>query len=74
MTENHEKYEKVKAGISCEIKRSSAQIFLDLKKRGLVPSAIDAIVHGLTCFYEKVLLRVLQEAQLKVSRKLNEEF
>jgi len=73
MKENREKYENFKARINCEITGKPAQIFLDLKKRGLVTSARDAVVQGLTCLYEKVLQRDLQEAQLKASRRLSED-
>ena len=59
--------------IKCAISGEPAQIFLDLKRRGIVLSAHDAVVQGLLSLHERVLQRDLQAAQLKASQKLSEE-
>lgn len=70
---HRDEYENVKVRINCEIQGKPAEIFLNLKKRGLVTSARDAVVQGLTSLYERVLQRELQEAKLKASRRLGKE-
>lgn len=59
--------------INCEVRGKPAEIFNELRRRGLVTSARDAVVQGLACLYEKVLERDLKEAQLKASRRINSE-
>ena len=68
-----EECERLKVRINCEIRGKPAQIYLDLKRRGLITSAREAVVQGLTSLYEKVLQRDLQEARLKASRRLETE-
>lgn len=62
-----------KIHVKCAISGEPAQIFLDLKRRGIVLSAHDAVVQGLLSLHERVLQRDLQKAQLKASQKLSEE-
>jgi hypothetical protein len=73
MGRRKEKFEDEKARINCEIRGKPAEIFNELKRRGLITSARDAVVQGLACLYEKVLERDLREAQLKASRRINTE-
>jgi len=65
--------EKQKVRINCEIRGEPARIYLDLKRRGLIISARDAVVQGLTHLYEEILQRDLQEAKVKASRKFDED-
>lgn len=59
--------------VNCEISGEPARIFLELKQRGIVSSARDAVVQGLLSLHERVLQRDLQLARLKASQRLNEE-
>lgn len=63
-----------KITIKCDILGEPAEIFIELKHRGLVRSARDAFVQGIMCLHEKVLERDLKLAQLKASRRLEEQF
>jgi hypothetical protein len=51
-----------------------AEIFLELKRRGIVRSARDAFVQGIISLNDKILQRDLKMAQLKASKRLTEEF
>ena len=73
MGRRKEKFVEEKARINCEIRGKPAEIFNELKRRGLITSARDAVVQGLACLYEKVLERDLREAQLKASKRINTE-
>jgi len=73
MRRKQEKCDEEKVRINCEIRGKPAEIFIDLKRRGFIISARDAVVQGLACLYEKILERDLQEAQLRASRKLETE-
>jgi hypothetical protein len=66
--------ETLKVRVNCEITGEPAEIFVELKRRGIIHSARDAVVQGLMSLHEKVLQRDLQMAQLKASKRLNEEF
>ena len=68
-----EKYDQ-KVNIKCTVVGEPAEIFLELKRRGIVRSARDAFVQGIICLNEKILHRDLKIAQLKASRRLEEEF
>lgn len=59
--------------IRCQVTGEPAKILAELKKRGLVRSHVDAICQGLVCLWERVVKRQLEEAQLKASKKLEEE-
>jgi len=59
--------------VKCEVFGEPARIFWELKRRGIVRSARDAFVQGIMCLHEKVIARDLQLAQLKASKRLEEE-
>jgi hypothetical protein len=65
--------EEPKVHIKCAITGEPAKIFRELKRRGIVSSARDAVVQGLLKLHEVVLQRDLQVAQLEASRRLSEE-
>ncbi|MBS7614938.1 hypothetical protein KEJ18_04325 [Candidatus Bathyarchaeota archaeon] len=50
-----------------------AEVYLQLKERGIVHSTRDAFVQGLRCLQEKVMELDLKRAQLKASQRLEEE-
>jgi len=62
-----------KVHIRCSIDGEPARILVELKRRGLVRSHVDAISQGLMALWEKVVRRELEEAQLKASKRLAEE-
>ncbi len=64
---------EVKINIKYVLSGEPARIFLELKRRGFIRSAREAFVQGLISLHEKVLARDLQLAQVKASRKLEEE-
>jgi hypothetical protein len=51
-----------------------AEVYLQLKERGIVHSTRDAFTQGLRCLHERVMEIDLKKAQLKASEKLNQEF
>jgi len=51
-----------------------AEIYLQLKERGIVHSTRDAFTQGLRCLHERVMEIDLKRAQLKASERLNQEF
>lgn len=62
-----------KVCVRCIISGEPANIFLELKRRGIVRSTRDAVVQGLMSLHEKIVQRDLKIAQLKASKRLNEE-
>lgn len=64
----------VKINIKYVLPGELAEIFLELKRRGIVKSARDAFTQGLMCLHDRVLQRDLKAAQLKASKRLSEEF
>jgi hypothetical protein len=63
-----------KVNIKCTIVGEPAEIFLELKRRGIIRSSRDAFTQGLMCLHDRVLHRDLKVAQLKTSKRLSEEF
>ncbi|MBS7633751.1 hypothetical protein KEJ15_09125 [Candidatus Bathyarchaeota archaeon] len=63
-----------KVNIKCTVVGEPAEIFLELKRRGIVRSARDAFVQGIICLNDKIVQRDLKIAQLKASKQLEEEF
>lgn len=59
--------------IKCKIEGEPAEFLLELKRRGIVSSAREAVVQGIICLREKVLQRGLQMVQLEAFRRPNEE-
>ena len=51
-----------------------AEVYLQLKERGIVHSTRDAFTQGLRCLHERVMEIDLKRAQLKASERLNQEF
>lgn len=49
-------------------------MYLELKKRGIVHSTRDAFAQGLRCLHEKIVETDLKRAQLAAARRLNKEF
>lgn len=66
--------EAAKVHIKCTVLGEPAEIFLELKRRGIVRSARDAFVQGIISLNDKILQRDLKMAQLKASKRLSEEF
>jgi hypothetical protein len=62
-----------KLEVKCTLKEEPARIVLELKERGVVASIREAVVHGLMAFHEKIVERDLKIAQLKASKRLDEE-
>jgi len=61
-----------KVRINTTISGEAASILLDLRRRGLVTSARDAIIQALLALYDKVLERDLRAAQLRTMREVEE--
>jgi len=59
--------------VRCTLSEEPARIILELKERGIVATVREAVVHGLMALHERVLERDLKEAQVKASKRLNEE-
>ena len=51
-----------------------AEVYLQLKERGIVHSTRDAFAQGLRCLQERVMELDLKRAQLRASERLNQEF
>lgn len=64
----------VKINIKYILSGDLAEIFLELKRRGIIRSSRDAFTQGLMCLHDRVLQRDLKVAQLKASKRLSEEF
>lgn len=60
--------------IRCKIEGDPAECFLELKRRGFISSAREAVVQGIICLHEKILERDLQIARVEASKRLSEEF
>jgi len=58
--------------IRASIEGEPARILLELKRRGLARSNVDAISQSLITLWEKIIARELREAQLKTSQRLEE--
>lgn len=50
-----------------------AEVYLQLKERGIVHSTRDALAQGLRCLQERVTEQDLKRAQLRASKRLEEE-
>jgi hypothetical protein len=50
-----------------------AEVYLQLKERGIVHSTRDAFAQGLRCLQERVTEQDLKRAQLRASKRLEEE-
>jgi hypothetical protein len=50
-----------------------AEVYLQLKERGIVHSTRDAFAQGLRCLQERVTELDLKRAQLRASQRLEEE-
>jgi hypothetical protein len=59
--------------IRCSINGEPARVLLELKHQGIIRSNADAVCQGLLALWEKVVKRELEEAQLKASKRLDEE-
>lgn len=57
--------------VKCILSGEPARIVRELKERGIVASVREAVVHGILTYYEKVLQRDMELAQLKASQRLN---
>jgi len=62
-----------KMEVKCTLKEEPAHIVQELKERGVVASVREAVVHGLIAFHEKIVERDLKIAQLKASKRLDED-
>ena len=62
-----------KVYVKCVLRGEPAMIVAELKERGIVKSVREAVVQGLLAFYEKVMERDLRYAQVRASRRLEEE-
>ena len=65
--------EEDKLYVKCTLSGEPARIVRELKERGIVCSVREAVVHGILTYYEKVVRRDLEQAQLKASQRLNRE-
>lgn len=63
----------LKVEVRCTLKEDPARIILELKERGVVATVREAVVHGLLALHERILDRDLKEAQVKASKRLNDE-
>lgn len=73
MTNRSRGKESSRVHIRCSIDGEPARILLELKHRGIIRSNADAVCQGLLTLWEKVLRRELAEAEVKASKKLEEE-
>jgi len=66
-----------KLWVNFAISGEPGDMYLELKKRGIVHSTRDAFAQGLRCLHEKIMEIDLKKAQLaatkRLSRELNEE-
>jgi len=72
-SESVDKEKSLKVEVRCTLREEPARIVLDLKERGVVANVREAVVHGLLALHEQILDRDLKEAQVKASKRLNEE-
>jgi hypothetical protein len=63
--------EEEKLYVKCTLSGEPARIVRELKERGMVASVREAVVHGILTYYEKVVQRDLERAQLKASQRLS---
>jgi len=59
--------------LRCSLAGEPARILSELKKKGVIRSYADGVCQGLLALWEKNIARELEEAQLKASKRLNEE-
>ena len=62
-----------KVYVRCVLEGDVARMFRELESRGLVKSVREAVYHGITAYYEKVMERDLLEARAKTSLQLADE-
>jgi len=62
-----------KVYVKCTLRGEPARIVLELKERGIVRSAREAVVQGLLAFYEKITEQDLRIAQARTRRRFEEE-
>jgi hypothetical protein len=65
--------ESRKVWVNFTIQGEPGDIYLALKKRGLIVSTRDAFVQGLRCLHERIVEADLKRAKLVASRRLNRE-
>ena len=56
--------------VRIELEGKPAEIIRDLKRRGIVKSAREAMVQGLLTYYDQLMTRDLREAQAKTSSRI----
>ena len=62
-----------KLWVNFPLSGESSDMYIELKKRGIVHSTRDAFAQGLRCIHEKILEIDLKKAQLAATRRLNKE-
>lgn len=65
--------ERRKLWVNFELGGEPKDMYLELKKRGLVHSTRDAFTQGLRCLQEKIMEIDLKKAQLAATRRLSKE-
>ena len=59
--------------VRCVLEGDVARMYRELESRGLVKSVREAVTHGVSAFYEKVMERDLLEARAKTGSQLANE-
>jgi len=59
--------------VKCTLRGEPAHIFMELKERGIVRSAREAVVQGLLAFCERVTEQDLRTAQARTRRRFEGE-
>ena len=64
--------EERKVWVNFTLKGEPAEIYFELKQRGLIHSTRDVFMEGLRTLQDRVMERDLKMAQIRASRRLNE--
>jgi len=59
--------------VRCVLEGDVARMFRELESRGLVKSVREAVFHGISAYYERVMERDLLEARAKTSVQIANE-
>ena len=68
-----ERSEEHKVWVNFTLKGEPAQTYFELKQRGIIHSTRDVFMEGLRALQERVMERDLKMAQIRASRRLNED-
>ena len=56
--------------VKCELEGKPAEVYRELKRRGIVKSIREAVSHGLLALYDQQMMRDLRAAQAHTSNRI----